>query len=252
MGENAIKYRFADFTHANYRRLVKLMRARFDARTFSEVDRGGEFLLVRHDIDFSVHAALPIARIEAEEGLRATYFALLRCESYNPLERSAGDALRALRALGHEVALHFDAQHHGIAHEDELEDALARERDLLQEVIGAPVRAFSFHNPNELVLTRCERSEYAGLLSTYSAYFKREVAYCSDSNGHWRHRRLEDVLTEEPRPARLQVLTHPEHWTETVMSPHQRIMRTFDAVTERLRATYAAALRASNRQDVDE
>jgi hypothetical protein len=44
-------------------------------------------------------------------------------------------------------------------------------------------------------------------------YFRQEVGYCSDSNGYWRVRRLEDVL-REAKDERLQVLTHAEWWPE--------------------------------------
>jgi hypothetical protein len=50
------------------------------------------------------------------------------------------------------------------------------------------------------------------------------VAYCSDSNGYWRFRRLYDVLNEK-KDYRLQVLTHPEWWQEKPMPARQRFFR---------------------------
>jgi hypothetical protein len=70
----------------------------------------------------------------------------------------------------------------------------------------------------------CEKEEYGGLINCYSKYFKTSVSYCSDSNGYWRFRRLRDVL-ETATDSCLQVLTHPELWQETVLSPRERVFR---------------------------
>ena len=32
------------------------------------------------------------------------------------------------------------------------------------------------------------------MINTYAKYFKENVEYCSDSNGYWRYKRLEDFL----------------------------------------------------------
>ncbi|KDC30925.1 hypothetical protein L505_0136 [Bordetella bronchiseptica F4563] len=67
-------------------------------------------------------------------------------------------------------------------------------------------------------------ARYAGLLNTYSEFFRDQVGYCSDSNGYWRHRRLADVL-EQAADHSLQVLTHPGWWVDEAMSPRDRIAR---------------------------
>jgi hypothetical protein len=64
------------------------------------------------------------------------------------------------------------------------------------------------------------------LLNTYGEYFRKKVFYCSDSNGHWRFKRLKDVLEDTPENVpRLQVLTHPVWWTEESMSPKKRFAK---------------------------
>ena len=63
--------------------------------------------------------------------------------------------------------------------------------------------------------------EYAGMINTYSKYFRENISYCSDSNGYWRHDRLDDFLKEGHK--RIQVLTHPVWWWDMELQPRQKI-----------------------------
>ena len=246
---NSVKYHFTDFTRENYARLVKMAVASYRPQNYLEYKSASRFLIWRHDLDFSVHAALKLAEIEATQGMAATYFFLLRSEFYNMLERECVDIGRRIAALGHRVGLHFDHQFWRVADEATLEEALAFERTVLERCIGTSVDAFSFHIPDS-ISDRFQNDQYAGLINTYSAYFRREVAYCSDSNGHWRFRRLEDVLrsgTDE----RLQVLTHPEYWQQTVMSPRERVEHCIGGRAEKVRNWYRDVLARTGREDID-
>ncbi|KDB99137.1 hypothetical protein AZ18_4488, partial [Bordetella bronchiseptica D993] len=119
--------------------------------------------------------------------------------------------------LGHRIGLHFDCGYYGISSVAQLEDMLAMEARLLERVFGQRIDVFSFHNPDAWMLQQRE-VRYAGLLNTYSEFFRDQVGYCSDSNGYWRHRRLADVL-EQAADHSLQVLTHPGWWVDEPMSP---------------------------------
>ena len=86
--------------------------------------------------------------------------------------------------------------------------------------------AFSFHNPITENF-KCEKDYYGGLINCYSKKFKKDVSYCSDSNGYWRFHRLYDILFEA-KDSCLQVLTHPAWWQEKALSPYERIKRCVD------------------------
>ena len=63
-------------------------------------------MLLRHDVDMSLAAAVTMAELEAERDVRATYFLMTRSDFYN-LDGAAGvAALARLRELGHRVGLH--------------------------------------------------------------------------------------------------------------------------------------------------
>ncbi len=80
----------AEFTLDGYRALLAAFLNRgYTARSFAEVEPQARHLVLRHDLDMSVQAALPIAEIERDLGLSATYFVLVRTEMYNPFSAAA-------------------------------------------------------------------------------------------------------------------------------------------------------------------
>jgi hypothetical protein len=237
-----------DFTEAHYRANVRTAKVYYAFEHYGT--RSDEpHVLWRHDVDCSPHRALALARIEAEEEVTATYCFLLHSDFYNLLEPAVMRRVREILSLGHRLGLHFDAAVVQPADEAELERALARERAILEDVFGAPVEAFSFHNPDFRETIGFDEDEYAGMLSTYGATLRRGYHYVSDSNGYWRFKRLADVLGEREHP-RLHVLTHPEWWQAEPMSPRARIARCIEGRAHRVGADYDAILPAIGRLNV--
>lgn len=247
--DNSRAHRFADFTHASYARLLALARGKYVFRTYDSFDPGEQFVLWRHDLDFSIEDALPLARLEAAAGVRCSYFIDLHCAFYNPFEAANLRAVAEIAGLGHEIGLHFDFVLSGAADEGSLARKLGHEAGILAGQYGVPVRAFSFHNPSPAALA-FDAPRYAGLVNTYAARFRDEVGYCSDSNGHWRFERLEDVLAR-PASGPLQVLTHPTWWTEEVMSPREKIRRTVAGRGDAILRGYEDQLARTGRKDID-
>lgn len=246
---NSRRYRFADFTHASYRALLEAAKQKYAFRTYQNGSSESPTVLWRHDLDFSVQDALPLARMEAEARVVATYFVNLHDACYNPLDRANAAAIQEILRLGHALGLHFDAGFHRIGEDVDLLSALlVREASILSDAFAAPVHAFSFHNPDAMALG-FDGAMYAGLRNTYARSLRTAV-YCSDSNGYWRHERLQDVL-ERPAAPLLQVLTHPCWWTAMVASPRQKIRNTIAAANAALLDDYARTLAAGGRLDID-
>lgn len=246
---NADRYRFSDFTREQYRELLRLAKLHYTDRTFTNFQTGERFVIWRHDLDSSVHAALAIARIEAEEGVRGAYFVRLRSDFYNLLEKDCLQRVLKIADLGHEVGLHFESDEFAIHAPEDLEAALTSERRLLESVLGRPVETFSFHLTTPLAL-EATSTTYAGMVNATSTRFREDVGYCSDSNGYWRYRRLRDVL-EEGSDRNLQVLTHPEYWTDEIMSPRQKILRCIDGRAGRTLERYVRHLETWDRPNID-
>jgi hypothetical protein len=214
-----------DFTDDSYRGIIRAARERYSFEPFgTEADR--PHVLWRHDVDYSVHRALRLAEIEADAGVRSTYFVLLHSVFYNLLEPSVFQRVRRLLELGHDLGLHFDlAFYGGFADVDELGGRIAYEAEVLSEFFKRKISAFSFHNT-----TVVDHSHYAdldrvaGLINTNGRSLMERYSYVSDSNCYWRFRRLPEVI-DKGSDERLQVLTHPECWQGEAMSPRARIVR---------------------------
>lgn len=246
---NAERYHFANFTRANYRHLLRIAKDKYPFRTYTNFNPDERFILWRHDVDFSMHAARTLARINSEEGIVATYFLSLHSELYNLLEREITQCVRDIVSSGQEIGLHFSPDYYGITCREELDTWLRYEAGILENIFGQKIRVFSFHNPTASTMGFREW-QYAGLINTCAEFFHMQVGYCSDSNGYWRVRRLADVL-RDARDERLQVLTHPEWWQPAAMSPRQRVHRCIDGRADNAKRWYDQMLKDAQRENVD-
>jgi len=198
-----VSYAF-DLDH--YREL--LAAARTGGYRFSFFDRTPEpgDILLRHDVDLSLNAALEVAELEAESGAAATYFLMTRSEFYNLASPSGERALQRLRELGHRVGLH----------------ALWPRADLDERF--DPVVAW--HNPDPEYM----REPVAGAVNVMEAPWAD--VYRSDSNQHWRqgcpHEELALGAFE-----RLQLLTHPEIWVYEGSTMRETMLALLAAERER-------------------
>src|SRR5437016_4338138 len=62
-------------------------------------------LLLRHDIDVDLTAAVAMAKVEAAAGWRATYFPMVRGECYNLVSAQNARAINQIALLGHAVGV---------------------------------------------------------------------------------------------------------------------------------------------------
>jgi hypothetical protein len=87
------------------------------------------------------------------------------------------------------------------------------------------------------------------MVNTYGAGLRKNFTYCSDSNGYWRFRRLQDVL-EQAEDEKLHVLTHPVWWVPDVMSPRERLARCIDGRRDFQHRFYDQTLADYGRENV--
>ena len=187
-----------------------LSAARTGGYRFAFFDRPPEAgdLLLRHDVDLSLDAALTLAELEAEAGAPATYFLMTRSVFYN-LASSEGElALARLRELGHRVALH--AVHPHLDLDDRFDPVVA------------------WHNPDPEFM----REPVDGAVSAMQTPYFDPDHYRSDSNQHWRSGCPHEELAGG-RFEWLQLLTHPEIWVYPGVTMRETMLAMLDAERER-------------------
>ncbi len=201
-----------DFTAPGYAAILRrFLEMGYAVRDFESAQHDTRHLVLRHDIDMSVQAALEIATIESGMALQASYFILLRSDLYNPFTSENLHDIKQIAKMGHDVGLHFDASLYAAAREP-LEQAVSCECAILEAMLDQPVRTISFHRPAQALLGLPGR--IAGRRHTYEPYFFHDMGYCSDSRGEWRYGHPLDHPAIEEGSA-LQLLTHPIWWTGT-------------------------------------
>ena len=165
-------------------------------------------LLLRHDVDLALDAALTLARLEADAGAHATYFLMTRSVFYNLASPEGERALARLRELGHRVGLHAVHPHVDL---DERFD---------------PVVAW--HNPDPDFM----REPIDGAVNVMQPPYFDPDHYRSDSNQHWRSGCPRDELASG-LVEWLQLLTHPEIWVYPGTTMRETMTAMLDAERER-------------------
>lgn len=195
-----------EFTYRAYRDLLSLLRGQgYDFRDYHNYEAACRCVILRHDIDNSLSQAVKLAELEAEEGVRSTYFVLLRTDFYNAASKAGNTALRRIQALGHEVGLHFDEAFYGPAQKpDEIIQNIVREAGLLATLLETAVTTVSMHRPSQISL----EADYCvpGIVNSYGKTFFQDFKYLSDSRRRWREPVEEIIRSGEYR--RLHILTH--------------------------------------------
>lgn len=234
-----------DFSYPYYRKLIEAARAYATPCQFREVPSLApeeSHLLVRHDVDCCLDAALRFAEMEWEMGLRSTYFVMMQSLLY---EVADNKAVHILTEMGHEVGVHFDCPAEQDPEDEEGVQALVQEDcRRLEDILGQPVASVSFHRPVEVFLNG--PLLLAGRVNAYAAELMRW--YISDSRGSWRcGEPLREI--QRARHNRLQLLTHPIWWGETHLSAENRLqeffLRSTRGMAVRQRAIFDAILTAT-------
>ncbi|MGV2334372.1 MAG UNVERIFIED_CONTAM: hypothetical protein LVR18_09730 [Planctomycetaceae bacterium] len=176
-----------DFTTAHYREILQSIRASHRTLCFRDVHALGrsifdipKFVIMRHDVEFSIPAALRMAEIEADEGIQATYF-LLQTSDYNPFEEEEAVQIRRILDLGHEIGLHYDAALFERLGVDPAATAVAQIQ-LFETFFRTKIHAMSSHMP----MRSGKTFSVPGVIDTYDPMFLTEMKYISDSTQSWR------------------------------------------------------------------
>ena len=175
------------FDLPHYRELLDAARAGgYRFATFEAEPQPGDVLL-RHDVDLSLEAAIELARLEREFDARATYLLMTESVFYNLDSALGRDTLRELRRLGHAVGIH--GVYPRASRDDRFDAVLA------------------WHNPDPEYM----QEPVSGFVNVMQPPWFTQGKYRSDSNQHWREGCPHDELRAGTFEW-LQVLTHPEIW----------------------------------------
>jgi hypothetical protein len=172
-------------------------------------------LILRHDVDLSLEAAVSLARVEAELGAFSTWFVMTRSAFYNLDSPHGSQALEQLRSLGGRIA------HHAVWPAVDLDERFE------------PLVAW--HNPEPDYMS----APISGAVNVMAPPWFDPAHYRSDSNQHWRHGCPHEALARGEFEW-LQLLTHPAIWVFAGDSMGETMESFLDADRAARRALLAA------------
>jgi len=216
-----------DFTLESYVKLLKYLSQIYKIVPFSGIPREGTpYLILRHDIDISLPAALKMAQIERDLGVKSTYFVLFSSEFYNVLEADNVDILRQVLKLGHEIGLHYHPAQYRL-YNQKPKKTLEIEIELLEHLVGRKIYGIARHGP-------WDRDPFAGIKKYINANhpYLRGDLFVHESGRAWSPLHgLVNLLNNPPK--RVQLLTHPENWQEDKIDRITLLERHFQDLKKR-------------------
>lgn len=175
------------FALDHYRELLRAAkRGGYRWAGFDRAPAAGD-LILRHDVDISLEAAVHIAELEAEEGVWSTYCLMSRSVFYNLASSEGSAAVARLQELGHRLA------HHGVWPDVDWDARFDR--------------VVAWHNPDPSYMTQ----PVEGATNVMAPPFFDPDHYRSDSNQNWRNGCPVDELARGEFEW-LHLLAHAEIW----------------------------------------
>lgn len=204
-----------EFTYRGYRALLSLLaESGYPAATYHDWETKPRCVILRHDIDNDLAQAVRFAELEAEAGVKSTYFVLLRTDFYNPASRQSLEQLRRMQALGHEIGLHFDEKAYPDGTPEETVRRILKEQGVLSALLETEVTAVSMHRPSRATLE--SDLQIPGMVNSYGQTFFHDFKYLSDSRRRWREP-VEEIIRSGTYD-RLHILTHAFWYHEAEQS----------------------------------
>lgn len=244
-----------DFTLSAYKSLLEaLQRANYSFFTFEDWCDGkadGRYVILRHDVDLKADHSLAIAKIEAEMGIRASYYFRIVPQSNQP------EIIKSIADLNHEIGYHYeDLSLFG----GDTEKSIIHFKNQLQHFRQFyPVRTICMHGSptskfdNRFLWKEYNYRDYGIIGEPYFDFLGsknsdngvgEKVMYITDTGRMWDgdkynirdkvsnrlndnnikseqpqiHSTLDFInwLNSNPKQSTLMITTHPQRWTDNI------------------------------------
>lgn len=206
------------FSYDDYKEIVRIVKSTGNACGYKDALTKDKFVIMRHDVEYSVERAYALSKVEESMDFTSTFFFQWTNNSYNILSRRNMDMIKDMHERGHDIGLHFALN--GITETEILKKQIIKEINILNEMFGFKIDSFSFHRPSKYVLS--ENIKLPGIINAYQDDFFTfaesvdentpvEVKYLSDANHIWRYGYPDqaNILGHD----KVQILTHPFAWS---------------------------------------
>lgn len=208
------------FSYEDYKEIIRIIKSTGRASSYKKAITQDEFLIMRHDVEYSVERAYELSKVEESMDFTSNYFFQWTNNSYNILSKRNMDMIKDMHERGQHIGLHYALN--GLTDMKQVRVQIQKELDILSEMFGFSVDTFSVHRPSKDILA--ENIKLSGKLNAYQDEFftfkdnvdentKVDVKYMSDANHIWRYGYPDEKNITGNK--KVQILTHPFAWTKT-------------------------------------
>lgn len=207
-------------SYDEYRKIIHNIKDTGKLFDYWEAIDKDEFIILRHDVEFSIERAYKMAAIEKEEDIKSTYFIQITNNAYNALSMQNRKIINKIFEMGHSIGLHYHLN--GVTDPLKTKDRIREQIRIMSEMCGIPVDRFSMHRPVKEVYYYSILIE--GIINAYSPEFftlidesaeyddsKLKVKYIADSRHKWNYG-YPDYETLNCNK-KIQLLIHPDFWS---------------------------------------
>lgn len=207
------------FSFDDYKEIIRIIKSTDRYTNYKEALNRDKFILMRHDVEYSVERAYNLSKVEDSMDFTSTYFFQWTNNSYNILSRKNMDMVKDMHERGHIIGLHYALN--GMTDMEQVRKQIVKEINILSEMFGFRVDTFSVHRPSKDILR--ENIKLPGIINAYQDDFFSfadnvtedtpvAVKYLSDANHIWRYGYPDEknILGHD----KVQILTHPFAWTK--------------------------------------
>lgn len=206
------------FSYEDYKKIIKIIKESGKCAGFHEAKEKNDFIIMRHDVEFSVDRAFQLAQLEKSMEFASTYFFQWTNNSYNILSKKNTDMICEMHKEGHTIGLHYALN--GLTDIEEIKEKILLEINVLSSMLGFEIDTFSVHRPPQEILKANIKLD--GIINAYEDHFftyadnvneetELSVKYLSDAQHRWNYGIPDEATLLGNK--KVQVLTHPYSWT---------------------------------------
>ena len=205
------------FSFDDYKKIIRIIKSTDRYMDYHKALTSDKFILMRHDVEYSVERAYELAKVESSMDFTSTFFFQWTNNSYNILSRKNKDLIKDMHERGHTIGLHFALN--GMTDMEQIRKQIVKEIDILNSMFEFKIDTFSIHRPSKDVLR--ENIKLPSIINAYQDEFFTfvenvtentpvSVKYLSDANHIWRYGYPDEknILEND----KVQILTHPFAW----------------------------------------
>ena len=205
------------FSYEDYKKIIRIIKSTDRYMEYHKALTSDRFIIMRHDVEYSVERAYELAKVESSMDFTSTFFFQWTNNSYNILSRKNMDMIKDMHERGHYIGLHFALN--GMTDMGRIREQIGKEMEILNSMFEFKIDTFSIHRPSKDVLR--ENIKLPGYINAYQDDFFTfaenvtedtpvKVKYLSDANHIWRYGYPDEknILDND----KVQILTHPFAW----------------------------------------